>query len=157
MTMRWLERHAWWALLMFAGISIIFGLGDFQAGAPDNAPAVTGMTNEQVAAQSSQAYLLVEDQIRAGGLQLVLIGVLLAAILLYGFRRNQRWAWWVLWSVPAFAVSAAILHLADTAPGQKPPVPVFSGAIVTVLAAAVLLVSAPRFFRRTSSEGALAE
>jgi hypothetical protein len=150
--MHWLERNAWWALLAFSAIGIVLGRRDLQAGAPDNALAVTGMTNDELAAQSGQAYALMQDQIREAGIQLVVIGALVGAIPLYGFRRRQRWSWWALWSFPVFAASEALLHLIDTSAGQRPPVEVFSGSIGAVIAAAILLVSARRFFGRTSGE-----
>lgn len=149
--MHWLERHAWWALLAFAGFGMVVGLTDLQAGAPDNGLAVAGMTNDQLA-QNSHVYALMQDQIREGAIQLVIIGVLVVAILLYGFRRRQRWAWWALWAIPVFAVSETLLHLIDTATGQRPPSEVFTGAIGTVIITAVLLVTAPAFFRRTPGE-----
>jgi len=145
--MGWLERNGWWVLVALAAVSFIFGLGDLVGGAPDNALAVTGQTNDQLARDSSLAYLLVQDQVRAGGLGLMLIGLLLGAIVLFGFRNGQRWAWWATWAFPAFAASAAVLHLVDVAPGQAPPVPVYSGSIVTVIVVAVLLVNARRFLR----------
>lgn len=150
--MRWLERHAWWALLAFAAFAIVVGLGDIQAGAPDNAVALAGMTNDQLAAQNGHAYALMQNQVREAGIQVVVLGALVIAILLYAFRRRQRWAWWVLWSFPLYAVSLVLLQLIDTSAGQMPPLEVFTGSFVGVIATAVLLVSAPGFFRRTSSE-----
>ena len=44
---------------------------------------------------------------------------------------------------------ASVPHLAfGIAPGQAPPTPMISGPIVALLAAALLLVSAPRFVGR---------
>ncbi|HEY8868834.1 MAG TPA: hypothetical protein VIM30_05545 [Candidatus Limnocylindrales bacterium] len=40
------------------------------------------------------------------------IGIVLAAILLFAFRRNVVWAWWTTWSVPV--MSAALARLALT-------------------------------------------
>ena len=149
--MGWLERHAWWALLAFAAFAIVVGLGDIQAGAPDNALSIAGMTNDQLAAQNGHAYALMQNQVREAGMQVVVLGALVIAILLYGFRRRQRWAWWVLWSFPLYGVSLVLLQLIDTSAGQMPPFEVFTGSFVAVIATAVLLVSAPGFFRRTSS------
>jgi len=151
--MRRLERNAWWVLAAFAGLSFLFGLGDLLGGAPDNTLAVTGQTNAQLAAQSSEAYRLLQAGVRAGGLHLMFIGVLVAAIVQFGFRQNQHWAWWAMWSLPVFTASLVILHLAvGVAPGQTVPAPVISGAILTVLAAAAILASAPGVFRRPSVE-----
>jgi len=49
--------------------------------------------------------------------------------------------------LPAWAASAFVLNLVyGVAPGQAPPPPMISGPIFAVLAAALLLVSAPSFF-----------
>lgn len=68
---------------------------------------------------------------------------------------QQRHAWWglvvmevtlALFGVTAWAASAFALNLAyGVAPGQAPPPPMISGPIFAVLAAAILLVSLPRF------------
>jgi len=146
--MRWLSLHSWWLLLAVAVILFVFGLGDLLAGAPDNALAVTAKTNEQLAAQSPAAYRLVELGVRTGGVQLMFIGAVSATILVFGFRRNLRWAWWAMWSLPLLSAALAVVHLTSVAPGQTPAVPVYSGAVVTVLTAATLFASAPRFFAR---------
>jgi hypothetical protein len=76
-------------------------------------------------------------------------GLLFFALLLVAFgvtdRRNQRWAWWTMWVLPAWAVGVPILYLvAGVEPDQPPPPPMVSGPILAVLSAAALLVSAPR-------------
>jgi hypothetical protein len=154
-TMRWIERTIQWLLLALAAITIAYGVGYLARGAEmadiqDYALAVTGMTNDQLAGQSGAAYRLIQDQVRAYGILVVVIGVLFAAIVLYGFRKNERWAWWVLWSLPVYVASEGILHLVDTAPGQRPPGPAITSLIVSALFAAALLVVAPRFFRRSA-------
>src|SRR5207249_2826313 len=50
------------------------------------------------------------------------------------------------------AVCALILAI-GVAPGQPPPTPMFSGAFIAVLSAALLLVSAPRFFGHQETRG----
>jgi hypothetical protein len=152
----WLERNADWALLALGVTTVVFGFGYLAGGAqvadaPDYALSVTGVTNGQLAAQSGEAYRLIQDQTRVYGIALVVIGVLSAAIVLYGFRRNQRWAWWVLWSLPAYIASQAFLHIIDTVPGQTPPGPALTSLIVSALVAGLLIVSAPRFFARASN------
>ena len=150
--MHWFQRNAWWALVGFAALSTVVGLMDLRAGAPDNGLAVAGMTNDQLAALNGHAYALMQDQIREGAIQLIALSVLAGAILLYAFRRGQRWSWWALCALPTFAASEALLHLIDTSAGQKPPVEVFTGSIAAVVVAAILLVSASRFFRPTPGQ-----
>jgi len=87
-----------------------------------------------------------EVQARSAGLALVVIGTLLSVVLLAGFRHNHLWAWWVMWVLPAWAAGVVGLILTiGIAPGQPPPTPAFSGAVVAVLSTTLLLVSAPRF------------
>ena len=80
---------------------------------------------------------------------LVLIGLLFTAVLLFAFRQNQRWAWWTMWLLPVWAASILVFYLVvGVQPDQPPPPPMVSGPILAVFCAAILLVSAPRFFRR---------
>ena len=147
-SMRWLERHAWWLVLASAAISVVFGVGDLLAGAPDNTLAVTGKATADLQASSPAAYSLVEEYVRIGGVHLIAIGLLAVAVLLFGFRRGARWAWWTMWLLPVTAGVLAAIHLTTVAPGQRPAVPAYSGSIAVALDTLVLLVSAPRFFRR---------
>ena len=154
--MRWFERTIQWLLLALAAITTAFGVGYLARGADmpdiqDYALAVTGWSTDQLAGQSGEAYRLIQDQVRAYGILEVVSGVLFAALVLYGFRKHERWAWWVMWSLPVFVASEGILHLVDTAPGQHPPGPAITSLLVSALVAAALLVVAPRFFGRSSA------
>lgn len=155
-TMRWFERTIQWLLLALAAITIAYGVGYLARGAEmpdvwDYALAVTGMTSDQLAGQSGETYRLIQDQVRAYGIQQVVIGVLFAATVLYGFRKHERWAWWALWSLPVLIAAEAILHILDTTSGQHPPGPAITSLLVSALVAAALLVVAPRFFGRSSA------
>jgi hypothetical protein len=126
-------RHAWWGLVVMSVIVGLFGVTD-----------VIG----ELEADSAQAYRLLDFMVRAGGVHLIVMGGLMTAMLLLAFRRGQRWAWWAIWTLPAWAASAFALNFVyGMAPGQAPPPPMISGPIFAVLAAAILLVSAPRFVR----------
>ncbi|CAN5226832.1 hypothetical protein BH18CHL2_BH18CHL2_10370 [soil metagenome] len=150
--MNWLQRHSWWALLAMALILVLFGVGDFVVGFewdPGIPVGLTGMTPAQLRGESEQAYRLLDHGVRGGGVNLVAIGTLLSVVLFFGFRRGQLWAWWAMWVLPAWAASVFFVMLAfGVAPGQAPPPPMISGPIFASLAAALLLVSAPRFFGR---------
>lgn len=150
--MRWLERHAWWGLLFVTLTLIIFGVTDVLVGpaADRGIPlALTGMTLEELEAEGPASYRLFDFFTRANGFSLVIVGLLGSAVLLFAFRRDQRWAWWTMWLLPAWAAAVVAFYLvAGVEPDQPPPPPMVSGPIVAVLAAGILLVSAPRFFRR---------
>lgn len=149
--MKWLEQHAWWGLLFFTLVLVMFGVTDVIVGpaADRGIPlGLTGLTLEELEAESPAAYRLFDFFTRANGYSLVMMGLLGTAILLYAFRRDQRWAWWTMWILPIWTVGGVMFYLvAGVEPDQPPPPPMVSGPFFAVLSAAILLVSAPRFFR----------
>lgn len=149
--MKWLDRHAWWGLVFFALVLVLFGVTDVIVGpaADRGIPlGLTGLTLEELRADSPAAYRLFDFVTRLHGASLVVVGLLGTAILLYAFRRDQRWAWWVMWALPVWALGGAMFYLiAGVEPDQPPPPPLVTGPILAVLSAAILLVSARRFFR----------
>lgn len=150
--MRWLERHAWWGLLFMTVALVVFGVGDVLVGpaADRGIPlGLTGMTLEELQAEGPASYWLFDFFTRVNGNSLLLAGLFGTAILLFAFRRDQRWAWWTMWLLPVWAVGGAALYLvAGVHADQPPPPPLVSGPIFAVVSAAILLVSAPRFFPR---------
>lgn len=146
-----LQRHAWWGLLVLTVLVLLFGIGDVIIGFewdPGIPLGLTGMTPAQLASESPSAYRLLDFGVRGGGASLVVISTLLTTVLLIPFRRNERWGWWAMWALPAWATSVFLLNLAfGVTPGQAPPPPMISGPIIAGIAAAILIVSAPRFFR----------
>jgi len=112
---------------------------------------ISGMTAADIEASSPQAYRLADFQARSSGIDLIVIGTLLSVVALTAYRREQSWAWWLMWILPVWAVSVAVLTLATgVAPGQAPPTPMISGPIIAVLTASILVISAPRMIRRQS-------
>jgi hypothetical protein len=136
--------------LATAVISVVFGLGDLNSGEPDNTLAVTGQSTADLTANSPAAYALIAESVRIGGVHLMAIGLFAIAVLLFGFRRNARWAWWTMWLVPLMTGMLALIHFTTVAPGQGPAVPAYSGSLIVVLDAIALLASAPPFFRRVA-------
>ena len=145
-----LQRNAWWGLFATAVLVVGFGVGDVISGVANDAAVplgIVGRTPAQLEADGPLAYRMYDLTLRGGGLSLVMVGALMAAILLFAFRRWQRWAWWTMWLLPAWAFAvAAGISLIGIAPGQEAPPPLVSGVILGILSAAILLVSAPRFF-----------
>ena len=149
------QQYAWWWFALLATVLVVVGLAELASGAPivtlDNVQTLTGMTVDELAATSREAYPLIEFNVRVEGLHLIWIGALLGAIVVYGLRQDRRWAWWTMWTFPIYTVSLLALNLVvETAPGQAPAGQAFTGAIVGMLSAAVLLISAPSFFPRSS-------
>ena len=149
--MRWLERHAWWGLMAIAILYIVFGVTDLIIGpnADVGIPlGLTGMTPAELEAEGPSAYRMFDFMTRTNGWSLVMIGWLMVAVLWFGFRRNERWAWWTMWFIPVWTAGIGVFYLAaGVDPAQPPPPPMISGPIVAAISAAILLVSAPRFFR----------
>ncbi|MGH2656553.1 MAG: hypothetical protein ACRDIZ_07640 [Actinomycetota bacterium] len=143
--MLWLQRHGWWGLLAMAVISVAQGLVDLASGVTYQAWHVTGKTIAQIAAESVDGSQLSDFSVRTGGLYLMAFGVLLGAILLFGFRQDRQWAWWAMWTFPVMVITASLLDLAF---GDFFAGPATTGGIVGILAAAILLISAPRFFKQ---------
>ena len=144
-TRHWLQRHAWWALFAMAVISVASGLIDLATGVTWQASDLTGKTIAQIAAESMDGSQLSDFSVRTGGLYQIAIGVLLGTILLFGFRQERKWAWWAMWTFPVMAITASLLDLAF---GDSFAGPAITGGIVGILAAAILLISAPRFFKQ---------
>ena len=149
--MNWLERNAWWGLLALTLVLVVFGLTDMVVGpaADVGIPiGLTGLSLSELEAESAAGYRLFDFFTRTNGFSLLLLGLLGSAILLFAFRRDQRWAWWTMWLLPAWSLGVATFYiLAGVEPKQPPPPPMVSGPIVAALSAAILLVSRPRFFR----------
>ena len=154
--MNWLKRNAWWGLVAFAVILVLFGLLDVTSGVeadPAIPLALTGMTLAELRAESAIGLELFDFMTRVNGWSLILLGGLLTVILLVPFRREERWAWWTMWAIPAWSAGVAVSYLVvGVQPDVPPPPPMVSGPIVAVLSAAILLLSAPRFFGRRLSE-----
>jgi hypothetical protein len=153
--MAWLQQHTWWWFALLAGTTVVVGVTELASRGPivtiDNVQALTGMTSVELAARSSEANQLIEFNVRVEGLHLIMIGALVGAIVVYGFRQDRHWAWWTMWSFPIYTVSLLVLNLiVETAPGQAPAAQAFTGAIVGILSAVILLFGAPRFFPRKS-------
>ena len=147
--MRALRDRAWWYLVAFSGLIVVFGLGDVLVGAvadPGIALGLTGLTLPELEAQSAAAYRMFDFTTRTQGWNLAVIGALLLADLLIPYRAGKRWAWWVLWLLPAWSLGVAGLYLLiGLAPGQPPPPPLVSGPVLGAIAAVVLLLDRRRF------------
>lgn len=147
--MRIVRARAWWYLVAVAALIVLFGIGDVLGGAavdPGIALGVSGATLPELQSQSPAAYRMFDFTTRTQGWNLLMLGTLLLAILLIPYRSGARWAWWALWTLPAWSIGVAALSVAfGLAPDQPPPPPVVSGPILGAIAAAVLLLDRRRF------------
>lgn len=141
--MLWLQRHGWWGLLALVALGLVFGLVDLVSGVTYQAEDLTGKTFAQIAAESGAGAQLSDLSVRTYGLLLIAFAVFLGAMLIFAFRRDHRWAWWAMWTLPGMTIAGSLLDLGFGVAGRP-----ITQAIVGGLEAAILLVSAPRFFRQ---------
>jgi hypothetical protein len=147
--MSWLQQRAWWGLLAMAVILVLFGITDMIVGAqadPGIPIGLIGLSPSELQSQSAAGYRVFDFFTRTQGLALLVIGALAIGILLFAYRRNQLWAWWAMWALPAWSTAVFLLYLvAGLAPNQPAPPPMISGPILAIVTAAIQLVSLPRF------------
>ena len=150
------ERHAWKVLL---GVSLLvgfFGIGDMLGGAADlqNGETImmhslTDMSWNELQAANPNAAHLIDLKFRTDGAALFTIAMLSTAICLTGFRREQRWAWYALWALPAWmALTVFFVLTAVKQPHYGTPVPVISGSVLFAVCATFLALSYGKFFKR---------
>lgn len=147
MTRGFWQRRGWAFLFALAIVIGLFGVGDIILGmAADEAIAqgVTGMTMAEIEQISGPIATLINLQVRAGGAQLLVLGIVWCTILAIPFRRGERWAWYVMWTFPLWALGVAVHFLfVDLQPGAPVPPPAISGWVFFALTAAILLASRP--------------
>jgi hypothetical protein len=149
------RRRLWWVLLAMAAVLVLFGVGDVVGGVtvdPGIALAIVGLTPPEIQAESAAAYRMWDFATRSAGVTLAIVGVLLMAIIAIPYRAGARWAWWLLWILPLWALTAPAMYLAfGTAPGQPPAPPMISGPILAAIGAGILIADRERFLGRASS------
>jgi hypothetical protein len=144
-----LQRHGWWVLVLFAVAIVVFGAMDVVMGAAGDrviALGLTGRTHAELIAESPDAFRLYDFTRRTQAWAVVTTGLLLLGILFGAYRNGQRWAWWVMWLMPAWSLTVPAMYLIfGLVPGTPPPPPVISGSIVGVISVMVLLLDRGRF------------
>lgn len=140
-------RNSWKFLLALVAVIGMFGIGDLVIGV-DADPAiplgVTGFTPDEIRAMSQPVHRLIDLQTRAGGLQLIVISVVWSMLVIVPLRRGDRWAWYTMWTFPAWglAVSVAFL-LVELQPEHPVPPPAISGWIFFGLTSLLLWAAKP--------------
>ena len=147
-----LRRRAWWYLVAFSVLIVLFGVGDVIGGIsvdPGITLGLSGLTLAELEAQSAIAYRVYDFTTRTQGAALAFYGALATAILLIPYRDGHRWAWWAMWSLPGWTLAVFGLYaMFGLAPGTPPPPPMVSGPILGTLAVIVLLLDRQRFLAR---------
>jgi hypothetical protein len=145
------KRHGWKFLLIMTIVIGLYGLIDIILGVdadPAVSLAVTGLTVEEIRAISEPLARLMDLQVQAGGVHLIMMSLLWGAILVVPFRRGERWAWYTMWTLPLWAVTVAIGWLfVGVQPGVPLPPPAIAGWVFFALTAALLWASREAFRR----------
>jgi hypothetical protein len=137
----------------------LFGLTDFLGGVlsdPGITVAISGLSPAEVQAQDPVGYRLYDFATRTLGLSLTVVGVLITTIALVPYRGGQRWAWLVMWWLPAWGLCVPAFYLAfGVAPDAPPAPPMVSGPIIAAVAAITLLGDRERFASRRAPQASL--
>lgn len=144
-----IERNDWKVWAVLSVIVALFGAGDIPIGGSTYAvgetalfEGITGTTWDQLKAADPSAARFIDSQVRSGGAQLLLIGLLSLAISVFGLRRRQRWAWLTMWVWPLYLVLVlTMLALTEKVPGAGVPVPMISGTIFLIITVGTLGLS----------------
>jgi hypothetical protein len=146
------RKYAWGVLLFFSVVIFLFGLGDLisgQSADPAIVESLTGIPWEELQASSPAEASFINFMVRAGGVHLLVMGLLCISVVLNGFRRGQRWAWYTMWVIPGWSLAVFFSFLlADRSPDFAAPPPMLSGPIFFAVTALVLLLSYRSFFPR---------
>ncbi len=134
------ERHAWTLLFVFWALHLILSVRDFfpslqdfcaacLPGAQTAIQSSTGMTWSQLASANPKfatflASTLVDDGI--SGVGLAIFGMIVS---LTSFRRGEKWAWYVSWSMP-IGILAAQLN-----------VYLLTGSVIVIVLAVVFVIA----------------
>ncbi len=142
------SRNSWKFLLALVVVIGLFGIGDVIVGV-DADPAIpvgiTGLTPGEIRAMSEPVHRLIDLQVRAGGLQLIVISVLWSVLVLVPLRRGHKWAWYTLWTFPLWGLGVSVSFLfVELQPEHPPPPPAISGWVFFAFTSALLWASRPR-------------
>ncbi len=153
------ERKSWIVFIVVSAIFLLFGIGDVIRGMdadPAIAESFIGTRWEELKAADPGVANLIDQQVRSGGAQLVVLSLLSIVITLKGFRQGKQWGWYALWIWPVWmATIFVMLFLAPRQPDVPPPPPMLSAPVFFVLTFLAQVLSYRRFFPKARLEPAL--
>jgi hypothetical protein len=107
------EKYAW-IIIAVIGLLILVGGAPHTLGvnsSPDIVERFVGMVISEFKASNPNFYDLYDFYFRAGGWSDMGFGFFVAVISATAYRRGERWAWYILWSVPVFFLGHAAITL----------------------------------------------
>lgn len=123
--MTFAERHAWKLFLAYGVLGMWFGVSDLLS-------AVTWVSRQLAVA-------------------IIVIAVLQTAICATALRGGQRWAWFVMWIWPVYAM-VDLLVLTTDGPGRPEIASIVYSTVVAVVTVLALVLSRGRYLRARDGE-----
>lgn len=118
---KWFQRYAWVLLVVAALPFLIFGvsallfglsLSDFPVGlpgGPDAVESLTGVSWDETLGSNPAALTLLRGVSRVAGMAFLAFAIFAIVTSSTAYRRGERWAWFTLWTLPAF-MFGLLLH-----------------------------------------------
>jgi len=107
------EKHAWILLFAIGLLGLVSALPLLFGVDPDPAriEGIIGMTMSEVKVSNPRFFDLVTFSLRVVGLGNLGYTFLIIAISVTAYRRGEKWAWYALWSLPAFYIASTAILL----------------------------------------------
>ena len=141
------EKNAW-ILLLAIGVlalvgAVLLGLGIDQSN--QALDTILGMTLSELKDSNPDFFKVFLFYVRFSALSDLGFAFLIIAVSVTAYRRGEKWAWYALWSVPAWFIGSAAISVSVVPPVSVllPPIMVF--AILGLLGQ---LLSYRKFFGR---------
>ena len=110
------EKYAW--IILFAiGILVLVGGVPHAFGIntdPETAERIIGMTLNEFKVSSPGFFDLYTYYFRFGGWSDVGVAFFIMAISLTAYRKGEKFAWYILWFIPAFFIGCAAITMSTT-------------------------------------------
>ena len=107
------EKYAW--VIIFAiGVLIIVGGAPHALGVntdPGLVESIVGMAMSEFKASNPNFYDLYDFYFRSGGWSDMGFAFFVTVISATAYRKGEKWAWYILWSVPVFFLGHAAITL----------------------------------------------
>lgn len=154
--MRFFERNAWKVFAALSAVIILFGFGDltqggetFRSGEAVMFRSLTGIGWAELLGTDPGASRMIDQQVRSGGVALLVAGLFSLAICLTALRRGERWAWYSMWIWPVWiGLVYVVFWISHPNLGEGIPVPLVSGTVVLVIVVVTLALSYRRYLRQ---------
>lgn len=110
------EKYAWallfaiGALVLVSGVPHALGINTD----PETVERIIGMTLSEFQGSNPGFFELYSFYFRFGGLSDVGVAFFIMAVSLTAYRRGEKYAWYIMWFVPAFFIGCAAITLGTT-------------------------------------------